>query len=118
MRTNVPLGSIGERFSAIEAARVLLLTELVVITFSPALVNLVEFLLILVVASSSHLRKVIISSFKTYLPAKILLAFFFWIVLSAFWGDASVGERLHEVVSWRKIFFSSWWWHWSPMISK
>ena len=104
MRTNVPLGSIGERFSAIEAARVLLLTELVVITFSPALVNLVEFLLILVVASSSHLRKVIISSFKTYLPAKILLAFFFWIVLSAFWGDASVGERLHEVVSWRKIF--------------
>ena len=104
MRTNVPLGSIGERFSAIEAARVLLLTELVVITFSPALVNLVEFLLILVVASSSHLRKVIISSFKTYLPAKILLAFFFWIVLSAFWGDASVGARLHEVVSWRKIF--------------
>lgn len=104
MRANFLLGYISDRFSAIEAARVLLLIELVVITFSPALVNLVEFLLILVVASSSHLRKAIVFSCKTYLPAKILLVFFSWIVLSAFWGDASFDARLHEVVSWRKIF--------------
>ena len=65
--------------------------------------NLIELLLIITVAFSAALRAEIISACRQYVPARFLLAFACWLLLATTWGDAPVADRVHEVVSWRKI---------------
>ena len=89
--------------SAFDLARVLILLDIVAITFSPALVNLIELLLIITVAMSSDLRKEIVYACQRYLPARFLLAFVLWVVVATTWGDAPVAERIQEITSWRKL---------------
>lgn len=91
------------RVSAFDLARVLILLDMVALTFSPALVNLLELLLMITVVMSSDLRKVIVSECQRYLPARFLLAFVLWVLLATTWGDAPLAERTHEITSWRKL---------------
>ena len=89
--------------SAFGVARTLILLDMIAITFSPALVNLIELLLIITVVLSGALRSKIISACKQYFPIRILLAFGCWMLLATTWGDAPLADRGHEIISWRKI---------------
>jgi O-antigen ligase len=89
--------------SAFDVARILILLDMIAITFSPALVNLIELLLIFTVAVSGALRAEIVKSCRSYPPVRFLLAFVGWILLATSWGEAPLAERVQEIVSWRKI---------------
>lgn len=89
--------------NAFEVARALVLVEMFAITFSPALVNLIEFCLILTVAFSKSLRSQIVAACKKYLPVRFLFVFIGWMIVATTWGDAPMYDRIHEILSWRKI---------------
>lgn len=89
--------------SAFDLARILILADIVAISFSPALVNFLEFLLIIVVLGSKPLRTKIWEVCKCTMSLWFLFAFVGWVILATSWGDAPVGDRLHEVISWRKL---------------
>ena len=95
--------SIWAGLSAFDVARALILLDMVAITFSPALVNVIELLLIITVVASGALRAEIVASCRSYPPVRFLLAFVGWMLLATSWGEAPVAERVQEIVSWRKI---------------
>lgn len=66
-----------------------------------ALTNILELVLWFVVLISGVVRRAVFSLVDT--RVYILLGFIFWIAVAMSWGDASLGERLEELASWRKV---------------
>ncbi len=66
-----------------------------------AVTNVLELMLWCTVLVSAYIRRAIFCLADA--RVLILLAFVVWIAVAMCWGQASVGERLEELLSWRKL---------------